>query len=316
MPSPDLQSYSSLTLYDVDPRALVDRAVTDGLVKFPGWTPREGNTELALIELLGLEVAEAVFAINRLPDAVVEVLMRLFGITRNLGAPAAATATFTLSDALGHVIPAGTRVRLELAAGQAVDFTTDVALVVAGGAVAGTVAITAVTSTADANGTGPGVSLALVDAVPYIETVVTATADPAWLPWLAQLVGARLPAGLSTADRRAAVAGAVAGYFKGTKQGIEAAARAALTGTKYVRVIPLYAGDQWRLEVRTRTSETASTAAVAAAIVAANAKPAGVELVATAYEATWAQVEAAYPTWAALEANAPTWLAVEETGAP
>jgi hypothetical protein len=176
MPSPDLQSYSSLTLYDVDPRALVDRAVTDGLVKFPGWTPREGNTELALIELLGLEVAEAVFAINRLPDAVVEVLMRLFGITRNLGAPAAATATFTLSDALGHVIPAGTRVRLELAAGQAVDFTTDVALVVAGGAVAGTVAITAVTSTADANGTGPGVSLALVDAVPYIETVVTATA--------------------------------------------------------------------------------------------------------------------------------------------
>jgi hypothetical protein len=143
-----------------------------------------------------------------------------------------------------------------------------------------------------------------------------ATADPAWLPWLAQLVGARLPAGLTDAERRAAVAGAVAGYFKGTKQGIEAAARAALTGTKYVRVIPLYAGDQWRLEVRTRTSETASTAAVAAAIVAANAKPAGVELVATAYEATWAQVEAAYPTWAALEANAPTWLAVEETGAP
>jgi hypothetical protein len=142
-----------------------------------------------------------------------------------------------------------------------------------------------------------------------------ATADPAWLPWLAQLVGARLPAGLTDAERRAAVAGAVAGYFKGTKQGIEAAARPALLGTQYVRVIPHYGGDQWRLEVRTRTSETPSTAAVAAAIVAANAKPAGVELVATAYEATWAQVEAAYPTWAALEANAPTWLAVEETGA-
>lgn len=143
-----------------------------------------------------------------------------------------------------------------------------------------------------------------------------ATADAAWLPWLAQLVGARLPAGLTTAGRRGAVAGAVAGYFKGTKQGIQAAAQAALLGTRYVRVIPLYAGNQWRLEVRTRTSETPSTAAVAAAIVAANAKPAGVELVATAYEATWAQIEAAFPTWANLEATAPTWLGVEETGAP
>lgn len=176
MPSPDLSAYSSLTLYDVDPRALVDRATTDALVKLPGWTPREGNTELVLIEALALEVAEAVFAINRLPDAVVEVLMRLFGITRLLGAPATATATFTLSDALGHVIPAGTRVRLTLSAGQAVDFTTNVALVVAGGATVGVVAITSTTSTADANGTGPGVALELVDAVPYIETIVTATA--------------------------------------------------------------------------------------------------------------------------------------------
>lgn len=176
MPSPDLRAYSNLVLYDADPRALVDRAVTDALIKLPGWTPREGNTELALIEAMALEVAENVFAINRLPDAVVEVLMRLFGITRNLGAPAHATATFTLSDALGHVIPAGTRVRLDLSAGLAVDFTTDVALAVAGGALAGVVAITSATSTADANTAVAGTPLELVDAVPYIETVALATA--------------------------------------------------------------------------------------------------------------------------------------------
>lgn len=182
MPSPDLRAYSSLTLYDADPRALVDRAITDALVKFPDWTPREGNTEVALVEALALEVSEAVFAINRLPDAVVEVLMRLFGITRNLGAKPTVTATFTVSDNLGHVIPAGTRVRLPVGTDY-VDFTTDAAIAVAPGATTGVANLTSVTNTAEANGTAAGTPLVLVDAVAYVETVVTATpvgagADP------------------------------------------------------------------------------------------------------------------------------------------
>lgn len=175
MPSPDLRAYTTLTLYDVDPRALVDRATTDALVKFPDWTPREGNTEVLLIESMALEVSEAVFAINRLPDAVVEVLMRLFGITRNLGAKATVTATFTVSDALGHAIPAGTRVRLTLG-GDTVDFTTDAPGAVAPGATTTVIAMTSVTNTSEANGTAAGTALALVDGVAYVESVVTATA--------------------------------------------------------------------------------------------------------------------------------------------
>lgn len=142
-----------------------------------------------------------------------------------------------------------------------------------------------------------------------------ATADPAWLPWLAQLVGAKLPAGLSVAQQRNAIAGVVGGYLKGTKAGIAAAAQTALTGTKYARVIPLYGGDQYRIELRTRTSETASTAAVLAAVDAAGARPAGIEIVPTAYEASWTAIETTWPTWAALEAGAPTWILLEETGA-
>lgn len=148
------------------------------------------------------------------------------------------------------------------------------------------------------------------------DLVDPATADAGWLPWIAQLVGARLPPGLTVAQQRNAIAGVVAGYLKGTKQGIIAAAQTALTGTKYARVIPLYGGDQYRIELRTRTSETASTAAVLAAVDAAGARPAGIEIVPTVYEATWAQIEAAYPVWLTLETNAPTWLQVEETGAP
>lgn len=139
-------------------------------------------------------------------------------------------------------------------------------------------------------------------------------ADAAWLPWLAQLTGVRLTAAMSVDAQRNAIAGAVSGYLKGTKQGIAAAAATALTGTRYVRVIPLYGGDEWRVEVRTRTTETASTAAVLAAIIAAGAKPAGVELVATTYAASWDQIEALGSN-DAVDARG-SWDALEETGAP
>jgi Phage tail protein (Tail_P2_I) len=141
-----------------------------------------------------------------------------------------------------------------------------------------------------------------------------ATADAAWLPWLAQAAGVVLAPNLNVDDQRAAIAGAVTGYLKGTKQGIADAAATALTGTRYVRVIPLYGGDQWRIEVRTRTTETPSTADVLAAIVDKRAKPAGVEIVPTTYAATWDQLEA-LGSWDALEARG-SWTGIEETGAP
>lgn len=141
-----------------------------------------------------------------------------------------------------------------------------------------------------------------------------ATADPAWLAWLAQVVGVRLGEGLSVADQRAAIAGAVSGYLKGTKQGIADAARTELTGSRYVAVIPFYGGDAWRVEVRTRTTETPDPGAVLGAIESKHARPAGVELVTTTYAATWDQIEA-LGSWDAVEARG-SWDALEETGAP
>src|SRR4051794_20833934 len=114
MPSPDVTDLVELTLYDKGPFDLVDRALADAAPKLPGWVPREGNTELVLLEAMALPVAELIYAVNRLPGAVLDVLLRLYGITRNLGAPAAATVRFTLADALGHNLPAGTRVALPL----------------------------------------------------------------------------------------------------------------------------------------------------------------------------------------------------------
>lgn len=177
MPSPDLRAYHRLTLFDRDARDLVERATADAVVKLPGWVPREGNTELVLIEALSLIIAELVFTVNRLPDAVVEVLMRLYGIVRDEGAAPTATVTFNLADTLGHQIPAGTRLRLTPGGSiDPVDFLTDTGLTIAAGSAAGTVAVTGQRNTADVNGTAIGVALELVDAVPYVNTVELATA--------------------------------------------------------------------------------------------------------------------------------------------
>lgn len=177
MPSPDIRPYVDLTLFDRSAQEIVDVALADALVKFPDWEPREGNTEVVLIEALGLEVAEAIFAINRLPGAVTEVLLRLFDLNRDPGAGPTTTVRFNLSDALGHEVPIGTTVRLDLGEDVGVvDFTTDVGLVVPNGAATGVVAASSDQATIVANGVAPGTVLELVDAVPYVDSVVLETA--------------------------------------------------------------------------------------------------------------------------------------------
>lgn len=175
MPSPDLRQYSDLILYDADPIDLVERARADAAVKLPGWVPREGNTELVLIEAIALEVAELVFAVNRLPGSIVEVLLRLYGITRSLGTPPEAELLVTLSDTLGHTVPIGTRFRLDVPGSDPVIFTLDVGLVVAPGGSSGTVTATGTTNTEAANGTPAATPLTLLDAVPFVEGAVLAT---------------------------------------------------------------------------------------------------------------------------------------------
>jgi uncharacterized phage protein gp47/JayE len=189
MASPDLRNYTELVLYDRAPADLVDRAILDATTKLPGWVPREGNTEVVLIESMALEVAEMVYAINRLPGAVTEVLLRLLGITRSTGTPATTDVLFTLSDDAGHTIPAGTLVRLTVA-GVDVVFATDEELVVPALATTGAVAATATEVGTVANGTAAGTALEVISSVIFLEaaelaSVVSGGADPedtsAWL---------------------------------------------------------------------------------------------------------------------------------------
>lgn len=144
------------------------------------------------------------------------------------------------------------------------------------------------------------------------DLVDPASADAAWLPWLALVYGARIPAGASDAVARNSVVSALGGRRVGTAQQIADAARTALTGgTGYISVQRDDA-DPWKINLSSDATVTPSGAAVIAAVIAADAKPAGVELTWTAYAPTWDLLEARYPTWNDIEA-VPNFDLIETT---
>lgn len=147
-------------------------------------------------------------------------------------------------------------------------------------------------------------------------------ADASWLPWMAQLVGAVLDPKASTAEQRDTIRYATSGWRAGTRGAIADAAKTALTGSQYARVVPhftptlqggLEPARVWDITIVTRLSETPDPDAVLGAVLRKGVKPAGVVLWHSAYEATWDQIEAVYPTWADWEA-AGSWDVIQEAG--
>ncbi len=176
MPSPDLRPYVDLTIFDLDAQRVFDLAMARLQTRLPEWVPNEANVEVMLMEALAVQVEEAIFAINRLPGAIFEAMLKQFNVDRDLGAPATTTIRFTVSDDLGHDVPAGTRVSLPRAGGlDPLVFSSNVAVAIPVGSTTGVVAATALEFTADANGIAAGAVLSMLDAVPYVETVVTTT---------------------------------------------------------------------------------------------------------------------------------------------
>ena len=138
-------------------------------------------------------------------------------------------------------------------------------------------------------------------------------APVAWLPWLAQFVGGRVPDGLDEATQRSLVKDAT-GFKRGTITALVAAVQAHLTGTKHVLVNERVGGNAWVLGIRTLTAETADTSAVMVAIL--SQKPAGIIIdydtmaghdygdLAIEYD-FYSEVNAAYATYYDLQINDP-----------
>jgi hypothetical protein len=173
--SPDLSGYADLALFDKGPQDIYDAAIAELSVRVPEFIPVEGSVEVQLLEAVAQQVAEAVYAINRIPGAVMQILLQLYGIDRFQGQEPTVDVTFNLADALGHVIPAGTRVRLDLGASLPVVFTTIENGIANPGASTVTVSTLGDRFTSDANSVAVGTALTLVDTQFFVDSAVLAT---------------------------------------------------------------------------------------------------------------------------------------------
>lgn len=181
LPVLDLSAYVDLRLFDVTDQEVIAAAFAQLELNLPELELREGHMEAVILESIALEIAELIVAINRLPGAVVETIIQLVGVIRDVGAEPAATATVVAGDTVGHTIPAGTRVWLPLPSGDAVTFLIETDSngdepTIAAGDTTVVVSLIGAEYTAVANGMPIGTVLELADPVPWIDTITLETA--------------------------------------------------------------------------------------------------------------------------------------------
>lgn len=109
MASPDITPYVDLTIYDPESQTIFLDSLEYALYALPEFAPREGSIELVLLQAMALQVREAALAINRVPGAVTEVLLKLLDVERQTGTKATAYAKFTGVSTTSFTVPVGTR---------------------------------------------------------------------------------------------------------------------------------------------------------------------------------------------------------------
>lgn len=120
-----------------------------------------------------------------------------------------------------------------------------------------------------------------------------------WLPWLAAVVGARLAAAMTEAQRRLEIRHP-SGYERGRPRTIAAMIDGHLTGQRAVIFREKFDGNAYHLVIRTRADETPDPAAVLADLK--RNVPTALRLdYAAAAEREWIDVEETWATWADLE---------------
>lgn len=158
---------------------LVEAAVSYAQSVMPEWEPRQGNTEVVLMQALALMLGPEIMAVQMLGDRVIEGVMNLYGVTRSPGAAATSRATFTVTNSNPlQVIPAGTRLRLVISStGETIDMLTSEELqIITSESLTGSVNVVATDVGDAANGVAAGTSVSVVDSLPFVESAVLATA--------------------------------------------------------------------------------------------------------------------------------------------
>ncbi len=107
MPSPDFSTYINFTGFDEQPASVYQEAVTYAQIALPEFNPRPGTIEDALLQAGAYVGSAAIGAINRLPNGLVEGILKIMGVTRIESTASTVNVDIEFFDA-GQTVDAGT----------------------------------------------------------------------------------------------------------------------------------------------------------------------------------------------------------------
>lgn len=177
MTSPDVSRYVDLSIYDDNPASSLNDILSHIRGTLPEWSPRAGQIETVLAEAIAVRSAELSAAINRVPSATAEVLLKLFGLERSDGAKATATLTitFTDSDVVARTLPQGSEfIYYSASSGKSFTYTLDEDFTLSG-TLSGTAAVTAKSVGSSYNLVATGQNLIIVNGSSFFSSAVFAT---------------------------------------------------------------------------------------------------------------------------------------------
>jgi hypothetical protein len=108
MSSPNFSQYVDLTLYDVEPQDVYSAALTYAQTALPEFIPVIGTVEDAVLQATSYMTYILAAGINRVPNGLMEGIIKLMGFSRREATFATGSALFTLSVNTGTTIPEGT----------------------------------------------------------------------------------------------------------------------------------------------------------------------------------------------------------------
>ena len=148
MASPDFSEYIDLTIYDLEPVDIYNDAVQYARTALPELEVRAGTVEDALIQAMAYSTALLVGSINRMPDGLMEGILKLMGFSRLEATYSEGSAIFTVDDINGQTIPAGTVIAYEEVSAEGIvtswTYETLTDLIIGVGSTSGTVNIRAI----------------------------------------------------------------------------------------------------------------------------------------------------------------------------
>lgn len=110
MASPDFSEYIDLTVNDLQPIEIYQASRDYALIALPDFNPRVGSVEDAMLQAMSYVCGLTTGAINRLPNGLMEGLLRVMGFVRSEATFASGNVIFTAIDTSGLTIPEGTQV--------------------------------------------------------------------------------------------------------------------------------------------------------------------------------------------------------------